>query len=414
MEIAQFKYSIAIQDKPLRATDARKTLTKFATAEADFTAKNGAAEVSAKLTYSLNTNRPISEGLREALRAASSGKRPGSKDGKSQLDQLRVAVQFKGVELRSFASRIVLVGHMDSLPDIERGNARTIADWSASDDALASARLGDLRQVVRDKAGFAGQRDNLITQVDVLAALGLTEESDLLPTPQSFPEVGQIVKRSQLADFIKDIATAPRWIVHAAGGIGKTVFVQSLAAELGAHDKVVLFDCFGGGAYRILVDGRHKPERGLLHIINELACHGGFCDPILPGTSDAAEVVRRSIVRFRQAIEVVRRTKPNARLFIIIDAADNAALEADRLGQPCFPRDLLESLSAQAVIDGLFVIATARTERREKAIGEAECQPLALTPFTLKKPRRSSRPAVRTHRRPRLRLCIGAPMVTRE
>ena len=381
MELAQFKYSIAAQEKPLRVSDARKTLSKFAAAEVDFTAEHGATAVSSKLTYSLNTNRPMSDGLMEAVRAASTGAAPVSEDGKTQLEQLRATVPLAGDQLRSFASRLVLVGRMETLRDIEGGNARTIADWSASDDVLASARLGDLRQVVRDKAGSAGQRNNLIQQVDVLAALRLAQESDLLPTPQAFPEVGKIIKRAQLADFIEDIASAPRWIVHAAGGIGKTVFVQSLAAELNAQDEVVLFDCFGGGAYRTLADGRHKPERGLLHIINELACRG-LCDPILPGTSDAAEVVRRSLQRFRQAIQVLRRTKSCGRLFIIIDAADNAALEAARRGQPSFPRELLESLSLQASIEGLIVIATARTERLDKAIGEAACRPLALTPFT--------------------------------
>jgi len=383
MEVAQFKYSIVAQDKALRVSDARKTLAKFATAEADFTAKRGAAAVSAKLTYSLNSNRPISDGMLEAFRAASTGEAPASEDGKAQLDKLLAAVPLTGHQLRSFASRVVLVGRIESLRDLELGNARTIADWSASDDVLARARLGDLRRVVRDKASSAGQRNNLIKQVDVLAALGLSQESDLLPTPQAFPEVGEVVKRAQLADFIKVIATAPRWIVHAAGGIGKTIFVQSLAAQLEAEDEVVLFDCFGGGAYRAFVDGRHKPERGLLHIVNELACRRGLCDPILPGTSDAEEVVRRSLQRFRQAIEVVRRTRPDGRLFIIIDAADNAALEAARRGQPSFPRELLESLSAQAPVDGLFVIATARTEHRDKAIGKAECRPFALTPFTL-------------------------------
>ncbi len=382
MEIAQFKYSITAHDKVLHVADGRKTLVKFAAAEADFTAKHGAASVSAKLSYSLNTNRPISDGMLEALRAASTGEVPASEDGKAQLDQLRAAIPLTGSQLRGFASRVILVGRMEGLRDIERGNARTIADWSASDDVLASARLGDLRQVVRDKAGSAGQGNNLIKQVNVLAALRLAQESDLLPTPQAFPEVGEVVKRAQVTDFIKEIGSAPRWIVHAVAGIGKTVFVQSLAAQLDAEDEVVLFDCFGGGAYRTLADGRHKPERGLLHIVNELACRG-LCDPILPGTNDAAEVVRRSLQRFRQAIGVVRRTNPGGRLFIIIDAADNAAWEATRRGQPSFPRELLESLSAQRPVDGLFVIATARTERRDKAIGNADCRPFGLTPFTL-------------------------------
>jgi hypothetical protein len=240
MEIAQFKYSIAVQDRPLRVADVRKTLMKFAIAETEFNAQHGEPSVSAKLKYSLNTNRPISDGMLEAVRAAATGEVLGFEDGEAQLDQLRAASPLTGDQLRSFASRITLVGQMQSLRDIERGNAQTIADWSASNDVLASARLGDLRQVVRDKAGSAGQHGNLITAVDVLAALRLTEEADLLPTPQAFPEVGAVVKRAQLAVFVKDIATAPRWIIHAAGGVGKTVFVQSLAAQLGAEDEVVL------------------------------------------------------------------------------------------------------------------------------------------------------------------------------
>jgi NACHT domain len=144
----------------------------------------------------------------------------------------------------------------------------------------------------------------------------------------------------------------------------------------------VLFDCFGGGAYRSFADGRHRPERGLLHIVNDLACRG-ICDPILPGSSDSAEVVRRSLQRFRQAIEVLRRTRPATRLVLIIDAADNAALEADERKQPSFPRVLLETISGQQAIPGLVLIVTARTERRELALGRATCEPYQLEPFSL-------------------------------
>ena len=216
----------------------------------------------------------------------------------------------------------------------------------------------------------------------MLNALGLGHESELLPTPQAFPESGNVVRRAQLSEFIAMIGTAPRWIVHAAGGLGKTVFVQSVAAELAQQNEVVLFDCFGGGAYRTLADGRHRPERGLLHIVNELACRG-LCDPILPGTSDSAEVVRRSIHRFKQAIEVVRRTKPSAHLVAIIDAADNAAMEAINRHQWSFPRELVESLTAADPIDGLTVIVTARPERVGIAIGSADCKPFEIKPFIL-------------------------------
>jgi hypothetical protein len=106
----------------------RMEMAKFAIAEAEFTTKHGAVAVSAKLTYSLNSNRPISDGMLEALRAASIGEAPASKDGKTQLDQLLAAVPLAGDQLRSLASRVALVGRMESVRDLERGNARTIAD----------------------------------------------------------------------------------------------------------------------------------------------------------------------------------------------------------------------------------------------------------------------------------------------
>jgi hypothetical protein len=78
-------------------------------------------------------------------------------------------------------------------------------------------------------------------------------------------------------------------LVHAAGGVGKTVFLDSLASLLSGQHEVVFFDCFGGGAYRSPEDARHLPNRGLVHIANVLACQG-LCDPILPG-SDNVEML---------------------------------------------------------------------------------------------------------------------------
>jgi hypothetical protein len=85
-------------------------------------------------------------------------------------------------------------------------------------------------------------------KVDVLAALILDHEDDLLPTPDALPAVGEVVERTQLTCFLTALGSNGRWRVHAEGGIGKTVFVQSAAAQLASTDEVALFDCFGGGA----------------------------------------------------------------------------------------------------------------------------------------------------------------------
>jgi hypothetical protein len=72
-------------------------------------------------------------------------------------------------------------------------------------------------------------------------------------------------------------------------------------------------------------------------------------------------------------------------LVVIIDAADNAAMEARDRGQASFPQMLLESLShLSPSVDGLVCIATARSERRELAIGRSQCKEFALSAFSVR------------------------------
>src|SRR5262249_13356995 len=151
-------------------------------------------------------------------------------------------------------------------------------------DAIATARLGNMRDMVRNKAGSAGTNNNVIQGTDVLAALEIPDKEALLPCPESLAEVGEVVEREQLPDAVALIPKLSKpLLIHAAGGVGKTVFMQSLAKALEDRYEIVFFDCFGGGAYRSPEDSRHLPKRGLIHIANSLACRG-LCDPILPGS----------------------------------------------------------------------------------------------------------------------------------
>lgn len=112
-------------------------------------------------------------------------------------------------------------------------------------------------------------------RADVLTALELQDEGDFLPCPTSFPDIGPVVERQQLAETVASIPSLNRpLVIHADGGIGKTVFINSVASHLSQLHEVVLFDCFGMGQYRAPGDARHLPARGLLQIINELACRG--------------------------------------------------------------------------------------------------------------------------------------------
>lgn len=383
VQIEQFKFSISRQSAPFRAADAAKTLRKFAQADADFKVRHGQASTEAKLRYGITTNRPVAMPFAEALRSAAKGLPPKDAGSKKQLEQIKTALGLQGAALTSFCKRLTLSGFGTTVAGLDGNTQRVIADWSASSDIIAKARMGALRKLISDRAALPGEQNKTVVKEDILATFDVGNEKDLLPTPDAFPDVGEIIERSQTGELIKELDQRPLVLVHAPGGIGKTVFVQSLTDKLKSTGcEVILFDCFGGGAYRNPTDGRHKAQRGLMHIVNELAARG-LCDPILPGAPDATEVVRTARQRFEQAVTVLRRSRPKARLAIILDAMDNSGVQADDQGEASFPRLLFQSIALEKLSDGVIVVGTCRPERTANAIGDANCFKYPLIGFTL-------------------------------
>jgi NACHT domain len=380
MEIAQFKYSAADYKKSFTFSSAKKTIEKFWETEKNLSATHGHEAVEAKLKYVITTNRPISADFRDALRAISNESAPKA-TSKSQYDHILTLLGVSAKEASRFAKRIVLQGTAHDLDATNTLNARTIVDWTATNDALAHARLGELRHLIRNKSESTEKGGNAVFQKDILGCLGIGHIDELLPCHDAFPEVGTVLRRQQLDDFLAVVSSEERWVITAPSGNGKTVFLQSLVNELSSKNKVVLFDCFGGGAYRSPADGRHRPERGLMHIVNDLA-FGGLCDPILPNSSDPSAVIRASINRFKQAIATLRMHSPTRQLIIVIDAIDNAAVEAKDRAQPCFPRELLEALTHGGHPDGLVLISTCRPERLQVSLGSAIFKTFPLQGFT--------------------------------
>ena len=337
VKIIQFKYSISSCDDEFRASHARKTINKFAAGYKDYLSQYGKKKVNEKLHFELITNRPIYPALEQAIAGIIVG-RPLSGEVKKQADQFKAACQFKGETLVDFASKCLLTGLAGNLPDYKRDLSRSLVNWSATTDPLARARLGALKQMVRDKAGHAGNNRNVIMRVDVLASLDLSDIDELLPCPASLPEVGKVVEREQLRNVISLIPTIDRpLLIHAVGGIGKTVFLESLAQSLSEVHTVLLFDCFGGGSYRAPEDSRHLPRNGLLHMVNTLACQG-LCDPLLPGSDRADSLFRTFRQRLSQCMETLSTASKEKGLIILIDAIDNAAQHAKDMGDHRFQR----------------------------------------------------------------------------
>lgn len=383
--VTQFKYSIRRKDVAIRAADLTKTLKKFLQADLDFRVKHDDATVEAVVRYEFATNRPIHENLLAAIAAAITAD-DGTGDVATQVGQLTDANREKKADLPSVLKRLTLSGNLGSLREAEHGARHLLASWSDASDPDSRKKLLQLRSLVRSKAGFEGQGNNLIDRVSVLAELEIDHEVQLYPTPDAFPPVGHVIQRP----IAKDIEAATRSqtlpvIVHAAGGMGKTVLMQTVAEQIRPQDEVVVFDGFGAGKWRDISDGRHRPERTLVHLANLLAGEG-VCDILLP-LYDYTTLMAAFRRRLEQAVITINQTSGTARVVLVLDAIDHAAMQAKEDGTQSFAHLLLESL-AITPIDGVVVIASCRTERLASAVRNAAHFPIQVPPFSDKEAER--------------------------
>ncbi|WP_426237648.1 NACHT domain-containing protein [Pseudomonas sp. TWP3-2] len=380
--VVQVKYSKASEDKAFRAADAKKTIDKFAKTYRSHKTKYGTVKARDKLRFELVTNRPILSELDDAVAGIIAGTALTG-TAKEQAEQVTAACKLKGKDLVEFVSRLHFTGIRGDLRESKHRLALILADWAAARDPQARVRLNSIRELARDKANLANQRRNVISRADILTALELQDERDLLPCPASFPDVGDVLERCQLSEAVAKIPqlTVPL-LIHADGGIGKTVFMNSIAGRLATTHEIVLFDCFGMGQYRTPGDARHLPRKGMVHIVNELACRG-FCDPLLPSTDNSDDLIRVFRLRMNQAAETIRRFRDDRQLILLLDAIDNAGEQARDRGESSFPALLLSSLTDGGSIPGVQLVVSSRTHRRAVATGDAICEQFELQPFTI-------------------------------
>lgn len=380
VEVVQFKYSIASASVPLRAADLAKTLRKFADTDSQLRTRHGDDLVRRVVRYELATNRPVNPNLFAALTAVIDGTMPDG-DVARQVEQISQALAQYAFPHPQLLSRLSLSGNGGSLRQADHVVSRILASWSEASDPESEKRLLKLRNLVRIKAGGDPQnRDNRIDRVAVLAELEVDHEDRLYPTPDAFPQTANLIERP----IIGEVVTLARsggapLIVHGAGGMGKTVLMQSVAEQMRSRDQVVIFDGFGAGRWRDFADGRHRPDRTLVHIANLLAGRG-LCDILLP-ISDLTSLLRGFRQRLSQAVGAVRQTDLEASVVLLLDAIDHAAISAEEGGTRSFAHALLNSLSVEPV-DGVIVVASCRTERLQQAVGNAEHRSFEVAPFT--------------------------------
>lgn len=377
VQTIQFKYKV--DHEPVTSSYLKKTVQKFAKAMLGYEKEADAEELARKLSFAFVTNAPFSPELWDAISSIRDGTTPPD-TARAQFNSLTGWCLEAGVEARRLFAVTEFRASELNLPVLKNRLRRTLVDWSAGADGQARGRLYDLVDLVLEKAGPGGERNNLIRREDVLDALGCDPE-DLFPADTHFMDVGEIVERSNLGEVI-DLVRSSRLpvFIHADGGVGKTVFIQSLAAKMASEVEVVVFDCFGGGGYRSEGQSRHLPKVGLVQITNELASRG-LCDPLLPGDNDTRGLIKAARKRLGQAAAAVKEQSGKNGILVVLDAADNAQLEADNRKEESFPRLFLASLS-EAPVDGVKLLLTARPHRMPGVVGRSKVIPYVLGPFS--------------------------------
>lgn len=210
--------------------------------------------------------------------------------------------------------------------------------------------------------------------------LGAEHESELIPAPPVFEKLAvNSLRVEQLAILTSIISDKSNAIVHALGGVGKTVTARLFKDSLPEGSIAVLYDCFGDGLYRSMNSPRHSENIVLRQIVNELALQG-MCEPLIassvraPANSLASEFSRR----IEEAVSRIRVQNSQAQILIFIDAADNAVMAARERSEQTIVAELINRLQ----IDGCKVIGFCRTERRSFLEPSISVKQYELSPFT--------------------------------
>lgn len=330
----QLKHTTVKGDEPFILSDLRGTVEGFAKRFTQHGSREPDAEI---VSFTIITNRPISSSFKTNISTIAGG---GIAEGTFQAT-IEKYTQLQGEMLRDFCG---IFHFEDSEGDYQVQKdelrveiARLLA--GASDSTLTHS----IETLVQDKV-LPHHSDGRIVKEDILKRLGISSDKDLLPAPAEWETLESVVVRSQHSQLKEAIVGSDvPVIVHASGGVGKSVFCRQFVADLAEGSKAIAYDCFGAGNYRNPSTSRHRHHDALVQIANELAAEG-LCDPLLVhDTSSEESVMKHFVTRIGAAVNALKRAVPSAQLYLLIDAADNAEMAAEEYGQRCFAKELLRA-----------------------------------------------------------------------
>jgi NACHT domain len=369
----QLKHSTLHATKPWTASGIEKTINGFAKRYKDLLKVHSVDVLASKLAFWFVTNRPIGADLLEAVADAASGK---TSRHPKELEKLKKFTGLDGDALIKFLTLMHFEGRQDDHWNQRNILVQEVSGYLPNIDVDGPLRL---KELVTRRALSEGEVNPTITKLDVLRALN-TDESLLFPATCLIKDLNATVLRAQETELMNAIvgSRAPI-VIHASAGVGKTVFATRIASGLPEGSKCILYDCFGNGLYRNSSGFRHRHKDALVQIANELASMG-LCHLLIPTmNADASAYMRAFAHRINQAATSVTLVNPNALLCVVMDAADNAQMAAEEVGETqSFVRDLIR----ERMPDNVRLVFTCRSHRQSHLDPPVHATIRELRPFS--------------------------------
>lgn len=370
----QLKHSTLHANDPWQPSGLETTIRGFAKRYAGLREKLGAEALRTKLEFHFVTNRPIGTSFLEAVEDVASQRAPRHPD---VLVKLKTFAALEDSILAEFCAMLHLNGREDDYWTQRNILTQEASGYLPALDVDAPTRL---KELINRKALSESATSPAITKMDVLRALQ-TDEAELFPCPCMIGPIHDAVPRRQEKTLVDAIVAAEGRpvIVQADAGVGKSVFSTRIGSSLPAGSVSIVYDCFGNGQYRNASGYRHRHRTALVQIANELSAIG-LCHPLIPALSaDPSAYMRAFLHRLHQAISILRAQSADAVIAVIVDAADNAQMATDEIGERhSFIRDLIR----ETLPEGIRVIALSRPHRVKLLDPPPSTLNLVLEPFS--------------------------------
>ncbi|MGN8225259.1 ATP-binding protein, partial [Gracilimonas sp. BCB1] len=254
----QLKHSTKRVNKNFTFTELKKTITGFADRFNDI--RNDKNSAISSLTFAIVTNREISKRFKKTIIKFSKGRKPTNSTDYSFLK----SIDLKGRNLIAFCKSLKLYDGEGNYNEQKYELHSQISNLIGvtSDTSL----LNHIISLVKECA--LPENDGKIVKEDILKRFGVTSEKELFPAITQSQNIQNLVKREQLKDLSESLFSDNKVkVIHASGGIGKSVLARQLINQLPPKSIGIIYDCFDSGRYRNISHSRHRYKDGLIQII---------------------------------------------------------------------------------------------------------------------------------------------------